>query len=85
MQTLTIQVQDNFLPQFLDYIKCYKESLSIQKDENLKYDPYYYERKKDLEEVIRESENGTMQILSQEQANKEIKSFFQDLKSNANL
>jgi len=59
--------------------------LTIVKDKNLEYDPYFYERKRDLEQIIEECENGTMELLSQEQYDKEMEIFFKDLKANENL
>jgi len=57
----------------------------MQDLKNLEYDPYFYERQKELEKIIEESENGTMEMLSQEQYDDEMKIFFKDLKANANL
>jgi len=51
----------------------------------LEFDPYFYERKKDLKQIIEDSENGTMEMLSQEQYDQEMKIFFKDLKANVNL
>ena len=85
MQTVAVQIQDNYMPQFMSYIEEHNLNLSIVKDENLEYDPYFYERKKELKQVIDECENGTMEMLSQEQYNDEMKIFFNDLKANANI
>jgi len=38
-----------------------------------------------LEQIIEDSENGTMEMLSQEQYEQEMKIFFKDLNANANL
>jgi hypothetical protein len=85
MQTLTLEVQDNFVPNSLHYLEQFKNEVHIIKDKNLEYDPYFYERQKELHQIIEESENGTMEMLSQEQYDKEIEIFFKDLKANANL
>jgi len=85
MQTVTLQVQDNYVQNFMSYVNNHSESITISKDKNLEYDPYFYERKKELEKVIEECENGTMEILSQEQYDNEMKIFFKDLKADANL
>jgi hypothetical protein len=75
MQTLTIDIQENFLQDFLIFIGRYK-------DKNLEFNPYFYERKKDLEQIIEDSENGKMKLLSQEESDNEIKLFFENLKKN---
>jgi len=85
MQTIAVQIQDNYVQNFMSYVNNHSENITITKDENLEYDPYFYERKKELEQVIEESENGTMKMLSQEQYDDEMKIFFKDLKANANL
>jgi len=83
MQTMAIQIQDDYVNDFMNYVNNHSDSITIQKDKNLELDPYFYERKRDLEQIIEDSENGTMEILSQEQYEKEMKIFFKDL--NANL
>ena len=85
MQTIAVQIQDSYVQNFLSYVNSHSESITISKDKNLEYDPYFYERKKELEKVIEECENGTMEMLSQEQYDDEMKIFFKDLKANANL
>jgi len=85
MQTLTLDIQDNFMQDFQNIIENYKDKITIKKDNNLEYDPYFYERKKDLEQIIEECENGSMELLSQEQYDKEMDIFFKDLKANANI
>jgi len=85
MHTLTVEVQDSVFQEFLSFISKRKESIEIKKDKNLEYDPYFYERKKDLEQIIEESENGTMELLSQEQYDQEMNIFFKDLKANENI
>jgi hypothetical protein len=85
MQTMSVQIQDNYVQNFMSYVNNHSENITILKDKNLEYDPYFYERKKELEQVIEESENGTMEMLSKEQYDDEMEIFFKDLKANANL
>ena len=80
MQTLTLQVQDNFVPNLLNLLKEFKNEVTIKKDKNLEYDPYFYERQKELHQLREDIKNGDMEMLSQEQYDKEIKQFFSDLK-----
>lgn len=85
MQTLSVQIQDEYMQQFMNFVKNSHSNITISKDKNLEIDPYFYERKKDLEQIIEDSENGTMEMLSQEQYEQEMEIFFKDLKANANL
>ena len=81
MQTLTVNIQDGFIQDFLSIVEHYKGKIQIQKDKNLEYDPYFYERKKQLQQDINDIDSGRIEMLSQEQYDNEINSFFTELKS----
>ncbi len=81
MQTLKISIQDNFLEDFLSIVEHYKDKIKIEKDENLLLDPYFYERQKLLQQDIEDIDNGKIEMLSQEQYDKEINNFFTELKT----
>ena len=51
MQTLILQVQDNFIPNLLNYLEQFKNEVTVKKDKNLEIDPYFYERKKKLHQI----------------------------------
>ncbi|EQB34373.1 hypothetical protein M947_11155 [Sulfurimonas hongkongensis] len=85
MQTLSVQIQDSYVQQFMNFVNNSHSNITVSKDKNLEFDPYFYERKKDLEQIIEDSENGTIELLSQEQYDKEMEIFFKDLKANENL
>ncbi len=82
MQTVTIQVQDSFMPNFLHYVESQKENISITKDKNLELDPYFYERQKKLQNTLKNIENKTAKLLSQDEYEEEMELFFQDLEKN---
>jgi len=52
MQTLSVQIQDDYMQQFMNFVKNSHYNVTISKDKNLELDPYFYERKKDLEQII---------------------------------
>ena len=81
MQTLTVNIQENFLQDFLAIIEHYKGKIQIEKDSNLKYDPYFYERQKQLQQDIDDIDSGKVEMLSQEEYDKEMNTFFTELKS----
>jgi len=81
MQTLTLNVQDGFVQDFLTIINHYKDKVQLQKDKNLEYDPYFYERQKELQQDIDDIDSGKVEMLSQEQYDEEMNNFFTDLKS----
>jgi len=80
MHTLTVKVQDSVFQEFLNFVSKRKETIEIEKDKNLEYDPYFYERKKQLQQDLEEIDNGTAEMLNQEQYDNEINTFFKELK-----
>ena len=85
MQTIAVQIQDDYIPNFMNYVNSHSENITITKDKNLELDPYFYERQKQLQQDIHDLDNGKAEILSSEQFEIEMDVFFKDLKSNANI
>ena len=81
MPTLKVNIEDGFMEKFLSIVEHYKDQIKIEKDENLVYDPYFYERQKQLQQDIKDIDSGKIEMLSQEQYDKEISNFFTELKS----
>jgi anthranilate/para-aminobenzoate synthase component II len=79
MKTLTLEVQDNFVPNLLEYLKQFKNEVHIQQDKNLELDPYFYERQEKLHQIRNDVKNGNMRLLSQEESDNEIELFFKEL------
>ncbi len=52
MQTLTIQVKDDFMSEVIKFIETAKDNIVVQKDKNLELDPYFYERQKSLQKIL---------------------------------
>lgn len=80
MQTIAVQIQDDYVQKFMSYVHNHSENITIEKDKNLELDPYFYERQKELHQIREDIKNGQMEMLSQEQYDKEMKHFFSDLK-----
>ncbi len=81
MHTLTIKIQDSVFQEFLNFVSQRKATIEITKDKNLEYDPYFYERKQQLQQDINDIDSGEVEMLSQEQYDNEMNSFFTQLKS----
>ena len=79
MQTLTVNIQDNFVQDFLTIIEHYKDKVQLQKDENLVNDPYFYERQKQLQQDIDDIDSGKVQMVSNEDFWEDIDTFTQSL------
>ena len=58
MQTLTINVKDDFMNEFIKFIETAKDHITIEKDPNLEYDPYFYERQKKLQKIRDDIKSG---------------------------
>jgi hypothetical protein len=85
MQTIAVQVQDNYVQKFMSYVNNHSENISISKDKNLELDPYFYERQKQLQQDIEDIDSGKVEMLSSEQFDNEMDIFFKDLKADANI
>ena len=79
MQTLSVQVEDNYIQKFMSYVNNHSENITITKDKNLELDPYFYERQKELHQIRDDVHNGSMKLLSQEESDNEIELFFKEL------
>ena len=79
MRTMAIQIQDDYVNDFLDYVNNHSDSITITKDKNLECDPYFYERQKELHNIRSDIKNGKMEMLSEKQYKEEIEQFFLEL------
>jgi hypothetical protein len=64
MQTMAVQVDDSYLSDFMNYVNNHSENITIVKDKNLKLDPYFYERKKELHQIRDEIKSGQIEMAS---------------------
>lgn len=64
MKTLTIQVEDNFMNDFLNFVGSCKDKIKITKDKNLEYDPYFYERQAELQQIRDDIKSGKAEMIS---------------------
>jgi hypothetical protein len=85
MQTLAVQVEDNFIDSFMDYIRSHKESITVANDDKLQDDPFFFHRQEKLRQIREEVHNGKMKLLTQEESDQEIDEFLVSLeKANEN-
>ena len=79
MQTLIVNIQDNFVQDFLAIVEHYQGKIQIQKDKNLEYDPYFYERQKELQEIRNNIKNSNSQLISFEDFENKSNQFEKEL------
>ncbi len=82
MQTISIQIQDSYVNDFMNYVDNHSQNITIAKDKNLEIDPYFYDRRKKLHQIRNDVKNGKMKLLTQEESDTEIELFFQELENN---
>jgi len=64
MQTIAIQVQDDYVSDFMNYVNSHSESITISKDKNLENDSFFYERKKELHQIRDNIKSGKSELVS---------------------
>ena len=64
MQTLSIQIQDSYMQQFMNFVKESHSNITVAKDKNLELDPYFYERQKELHQDLEAVESGKAEMIS---------------------
>jgi len=64
MKTLAIQVEDNYVQDFVNYVNNHSESITIAEDDNLKDDTFFYERKQELHQIRTDIKNGKSKLIS---------------------
>ena len=74
---LILEVEDNFLQDFMAVVEHYKDKVKIKRDKNLELDPFFYEHQKQLQEIIEEIDSGKAEMLSEEEFKKDLDNFFE--------
>jgi len=75
MQTMAVQIQDNYVTNFMSYVNNHSENISIARDPNLELDPYFYERQKQLQQDIEDIDSGKDKMISNEDFWNDIDNF----------
>ena len=64
MQTLSVQIQDSYMQQFMNFVKESHSNITVAKDKNLEIDPYFYERQRELHQDLEDVESGKAEMIS---------------------
>ena len=81
MQTIQLQIEDNKMDTFLTLIKNLKEgivnsySIDSNMDENLKQDPFFYERQIELHQIRDDIKSGKMKMYEWDEAEADMDKF----------
>jgi len=76
MQTLSVEVEESYMQQFLQFVKNSQSKVMVKNNERYDLDPYYNERKKELHQIRSDIKNGSMEMLDETQYKREIEQFF---------
>ncbi|MEA3498634.1 MAG: hypothetical protein U9R16_06190 [Campylobacterota bacterium] len=79
MQRIAVQIQDNYVSSFMNYVNSHSENITITKDKNLELDPYFYERQQELQEIRNNIKNGNSKLTSFEDFENRTNQFEKDL------
>jgi hypothetical protein len=79
MQTLTIKIKDELVIEVMNVLEQFKDSIQITKDKNLELDPYFYERKEQLQKDMDDIDNGKIKMINNKDFWDEIDSFTESL------
>ena len=81
MQTLSVQIQDDYMQQFMNFVKNSHSNIIIAKDKNLELDPYFYERQKQLHQDLEEVESSNAEMISHDDLWSNINEHLKSIKS----
>ncbi len=81
MQTLSIQIRDSYMQQFMNFVKESHSNITVSKDKNLELDPYFYERQKQLHQDLEEVESGKAEMISHDGLWNNINNHLESIKS----
>lgn len=64
MKTLTIDIQDSFLKDFLNFVQKSQNKIFVRNSATFEEDSYFDERKKQLHKIREDVKNGKEKLLS---------------------
>jgi hypothetical protein len=85
MQTIQLQVKDDYVSNVVSVLQNLKdvmiESIEVQKDKNLEIDPYFYERREELQQLRADIDSGNMKMYSQKEYDEDMDIFMKELEN----
>ena len=79
MQTLSVEVEESYMQQFMHFVKNSQSNVMIKNDDKHSLDPYYDERRASLHQLRADIKNGNMEMLDEAQYEQEIEQFFKHI------
>lgn len=75
MQTMAIQIQDDYVNDFMNYVNNHSDRITVSKDKNIEHDPYFYERQRELHQIKSNIDNGKVKMIENDEFWDDINSF----------
>ena len=79
MTAKMLRFDDEYEAKLNQFISENKGHIEIVEDENLKLDPFFYERKESLEKTLKDVEDGSMKMYNQEEFDHIMDNFMDEL------
>ena len=79
MQTMSVQIQDDYVDDFMNYVNNHSDRITIKKDKNLEQDSYFYERQKELHQIKNNIDNGKVKMIENDEFWDDIDNFVDTL------
>ena len=79
MTAKMLRFDDEYEVKLNQFIEDNKGHIEIVEDENLKLDPFFYERKASLEKTLKAVEDGSMKMYNQEEFDHIMDNFMDEL------
>jgi len=79
MQTIAVQIQDEYVNDFMNYVNNHSDTMAIAKDKNLEHDSYFYERQAELHQIKSDIDNGKVKMIDNDDFWDDIDSFVETL------
>ena len=84
MQTIQLQVKDGYTQNVLRMLESVKgimiERIEVQKDQNFEFDPYFYERREELQKLADAVERNEMPMYDFNESMNELIAELENLK-----
>lgn len=81
MKTLTIDIQDNFIQEFLNFVQNSQNKIKLHQDSNLDKDVYFYQIQEELYKIRKQVKNDSNQLYSISDIEKKFDTFEKKLES----
>jgi hypothetical protein len=81
MKTLTVDIQDNFIQEFLNFVEKSQNKVKLHENSGLEKDIYFYQRKEELHNIRKQVKENSNQLSSIDSIEKKFDTFEKNLES----